>query len=85
MAVRRWRTQQAEEALAATIARALFQGARRLQQATNTGACLMLQMSTVNGTELAAQEWCDSLFLLYVIDPPNLPKYCDGCNAKSKI
>ena len=39
----------------------------------------------MNGTEIGAQEWRDALFLLYGLDPPDLPKYCDGCNAKFTI
>ena len=35
----------------------------------------------VNGTELGDQEWRYYLFLCYVIDPPDLPPYCDGYNA----
>ena len=45
----------------------------------------MVQLYTVNGTELGAQEWRDALFLRYSLDPPDLPKYCDGCNAKLTI
>ena len=41
--------------------------------------------STVNGTELGAQEWCDALFLRYGLEPPDLPKYCDGCEARFSI
>ena len=41
--------------------------------------------STVNGTELGAQEWCDALFLCYGLDPPDLPKYCDGCQVRFSI
>ena len=41
-----------------------------------------MQPSTVNRTELGAQEWRDALFLWYALDPPDLSKYCDGCNAK---
>ena len=37
--------------------------------------------STVNRTELGAQEWRDALFLMYGLEPPDLPKYCDGCEA----
>ena len=36
----------------------------------------------VNGKELGAQEWRDTLFLRYGLEPPDLPKYCDSCNAK---
>ena len=35
----------------------------------------------VNGTELGAQEWRDALLLIYGLDPPDLPKYCDSCNS----
>ena len=41
-----------------------------------------MQPSTVNGTELEAQDWHDALFLQYGLEPPELPKYCDGCNSK---
>ena len=34
---------------------------------------------------MGAQEWRDDLFLRYGIDPPDLPTYCDVCNAKFKI
>ena len=41
--------------------------------------------STVNGTELGAQEWREYLFLRYGIDPPDLPCHCDGCGAAFSI
>ena len=85
MAVRRRSTQRAEKALTETIAGDPVQGARRLQRETKTGAWLTLHPSTVNGTEWCAQEWCDSLFMQYGIDPPDLPKYCDGYNTKFTI
>ena len=44
----------AEEALAETLAGGPVQGARLLQQATNTGAWMTVQPPTVNGTELGA-------------------------------
>ena len=44
-----------------------------------------MQPSTVNGTDLGAQEWRDALFLRYGLEPPDLPKYCDVCNAKFTI
>ena len=44
-----------------------------------------MQPSTVNGTELGAQEWRDALFLRYGLDPPDLPTHCDGCQAKFSI
>ena len=42
----------------------------------------MVQLSTVNGNELGAQEWRDAAFLRYGLEPPDLPKHCDGCNAR---
>ena len=61
--VRKRSAQQAEEPLAATIAGAPAQHARQLQQATKTGFWMMVQPSTVNGTELGAQECRYALFL----------------------
>ena len=52
-AVRKWSVLLAEEALYETIAGGPVQGARRLQRATKTGAWMMVQPSTVNGTELS--------------------------------
>ena len=71
--------------MVATIAGGPVQGARRLQRATNTGAWLTVQPSTVNRTELGAQEWSDALFLRYGLESPDLPNYCDSCNAKFTI
>ena len=48
-------------------------------------AWLIVQPSTVNGTDLGAQEWSDALFLRYGLEPPDFPKYCDDCNTKFKI
>ena len=45
----------------------------------------MVQPPTVNGTELGAQEWRDTLFLIYGVEPSYIPHYCDGCNATFSI
>ena len=58
---------------------------RRLRRATKTGAWLTVQTSTVNGTDLVAQECRDAAFLRYGLKPPDLPKNCDGCNARFSI
>ena len=50
-----------------------------------TGARLSVLPSTVNGTELGAQEWRDFLFLRYGIKPTDLPSHCDGCGAAFSI
>ena len=44
-----------------------------------------MQLSTVNGIELSLSEWRDALFLQYGLDPPDLPHYCDGCNAHFSV
>ena len=44
-----------------------------------------MQPSTVNGTELEAQEWRDALFLRYGLETPDLTTYCDGYQAKFSI
>ena len=50
-----------------------------------TGACISVPPSTVNGTELKEQKWKDSLFLRYVIDPPDLPEHSNECGAAFDI
>ena len=45
------------------------------------GEWLTVQPSTVNGMELGAQECQDDLFLQYGLEPPYLPKLCNGCNT----
>ena len=59
--------------------------ARRMRRAAKTGAWLKVMLSTVNGTELGAQEWRDALFLRYGLDPPDLPTHCDECEARFTI
>ena len=56
-----------------------------MQWATKTGDWLTLQPSTLNGTDLGALEWHDTLFLQYGLDPPDLPTHCNICHAKFSI
>ena len=67
--------QQAGESLTATLEGARILHAHRLQRATQTGDWLTVQPSTVNGTNLGAQEWREALFLWYGLDPPELPTH----------
>ena len=76
---------RAEEALMAALEWAPVLHARRLRRATKTGACLTVHPSTVNVTELGAQEWRDAFFLRYVLEPPDILTHCDGCQAKFSI
>ena len=41
----------------------------RLRRGTKTGEWMTVQPSTVNGTEIGAQEWRDALFLRNGLDP----------------
>ena len=84
-AVRRRGQIRAEEALTAALEGGLLLHARCLRQATKTGAWITVQPSTVNGTELGAQEWRDALFLRYGLEPQDLPTYCDGFQARFSI
>ena len=79
--VRRKSVAKAMASLMATIAGSPEVVTHRLQSATKTGSWLMAQPSTVNGPELGVQEWRYAAFLRYGLDPPDLPKYCNGCNA----
>ena len=66
---------RAEEAMTAALEGPPLLQARRMRRASKTGAWLTVLPSTVNGTELGAQEWRDAHFLRYGLDPPDLPKY----------
>ena len=81
-AVRRRGQNWAEEALMAALEGPPVLHARCLQQAAKNRAWLTVLLSTVNGTELGSQECRDALFLRYGLDPPDLPKYCAGCQAR---
>ena len=68
---------RSEEALAETLVGTPVQVARRLRRTTKTVTWLTVQPSTVNGTEMGAQEWREALFLQYGLEPPDLSKFCD--------
>ena len=59
--------------------------AQHMGRIQRTGAWLSVIFSTVNGTELGAQYLRDYLFLIYDINPPDLPDHCDGCGAVFSI
>ena len=76
---------RAEKALAETLAGDPVQDSRCLRRSKNMGAWLTVHPSTVNGMKLGAQKWQDTTFLRYGRYPPDLPKYCDVCNAAFSI
>ena len=62
------------------------------QQKTSTyyvditqGGCLSVAPSTVNGTDLGAQEWMCVVFLIYGIKPPYMPRHCCGYRDEFSI
>jgi hypothetical protein len=58
---------------------------RTILRGKETGQWLLVLPSTVNGTELSAQEFCDALLLRYARCPPDLPIQCDGCQQKFRV
>jgi hypothetical protein len=44
-----------------------------------TGTCLTILPTFVNGTELSSHEWRDSFLLRYSLSPLGLPLKRDGC------
>ena len=57
----------------------------RLKRACNAGIWLTVFPSRLNGTELSAEEFRDSLRLRYGFEPPGLPEKCDGCNCRFTV
>ena len=76
---------RAEEALTAALEGVPVLQAHQMRRAAKTRAWLTVLPSTFNGTELGPQEWRDALFMRYGLDPPDLPKYCNGCEARFSI
>ena len=83
--MRKQNKRRSEETLAETLAGASAQVLRRLWPVTKTGAWLMVQLSTVNWTGLGAQEWQDTLLLIYGLNPPDLLKFWNSCNSALSI
>ena len=82
----RWQHAEAAEiALVQTQAAAYMHDTHRMKRIHSTGAWLSVLPSTVNGTDLEVQEWRESLFLRYSIDPPDLPDHYNSCGAAFSI
>jgi hypothetical protein len=58
---------------------------RTIQRGEQTRAWLLVLPSTINGTELSAQEFRDAIHMRHGITPPNLPETCDGCDARFSL
>ena len=58
---------------------------RRLTRCKDTGSWLTLFPNSLNGTDLAPDEFRDSLLLRFGITPPSLPDKCSGCCAPFSV
>ena len=85
LTVRHRGEKRAEVVLTAQLEGPLVLQACQMRRAAKTGAWITVLLSTVNGTDLGAQEWRDALFLSYGLEPPDLPMHCDGCVARFTI
>ena len=85
MEIHRCHMQDAQAALEEATSEVPTFDAHQMSWETKTGAWLILLPATVKVTELGAQEWCDTLFLLYSVDPLGLPCHCDGYNNRLSI
>eukprot|EP00978_Attheya_sp_CCMP212_P005533 scaffold12431_cov57-Attheya_sp.AAC.8 len=56
---------------------------RIIERGRRTGAWISVQPSTVNGTELSAEEFRDATHLRYGQVPPNFPTTCNGCSCNN--
>jgi hypothetical protein len=55
---------------------------RRIRRSAETGAWLTALPNLLNGTDLAPDEFRDSLRLRFGLAPKALPTRCDGCDAR---
>jgi hypothetical protein len=58
---------------------------RTIRRGKETGLWLTTLPSTVNGTELSAQEFRDQLLIRYARSPGDLPSHCDGCGQTFSV
>jgi hypothetical protein len=61
------------------------QARRKLLRAKETGTWLTTTPDRLNGTELSAEEFRDSLRLRLGLTPLDLPDRCDGCDQKFSV
>jgi hypothetical protein len=61
------------------------QVARRMERAKETGAWLTATPDRLNGTELSAEEFRDSLRLRFGLSPLSLPQRCEGCKQRFTV
>jgi hypothetical protein len=62
-----------------------LQTKRRMDRATKTGAWLTVMPDRLNGTDLSADEFRDSLLLRFGLTPHSLPHRCEGCQQRFTV
>ena len=78
------KTKECEAELTAALANVDADTRRTINRGKHCGQWLGVTPSTVNGTELSAQEFRDNLCMRYARSPGDLPKHCDGCLSKDR-
>ena len=78
------KTKECEAELTATLAKVDADTRRTINRGKHCGQWLGVIPSTVNGTELSAQEFRDNLCMRCARFPGDLPKHCDGCISKHR-
>jgi hypothetical protein len=56
-----------------------------MDRATETGAWLTVIPDQLNGTDLSADEFRDSLLLRFGLTPHSLPHRCEGCQQRFSV
>ena len=79
--IRQRHTEEAETSLGEAWAAALETDARRQGRIQQTGVWISVILSTIHGKELGAQEWRDTFFLRFIINPPEFTSLFDGYGA----
>jgi hypothetical protein len=74
-----------ESSLNGLASKMSYDNRRTILRGKETGQWLLVLPSTVNSTELSAQEFRDALLLRYTRCPPDLPIQCDGCQQKFSV
>jgi hypothetical protein len=71
-----------EQKLGAVLSDLPADRGRTIKRGQQTGAWLSALPSTVNRTDLSAQEFRDAITIRYGITPSGLPASCKGCDAR---
>jgi hypothetical protein len=79
------RTEKLDSTLSSILADLDCDTRRTILRGKETGQWLSVMPSTLNGTELSAQEFRDALLLRHARTPGDLPSHCDGCGAKFDV